>query len=89
MEESGPQSGGKPDNHLASVRRLTRAKYHWAIKQVKANTDNIIRAKTASLLQRKSFTQFWNVIKNINKSVKSCPAVVDEKKHRFRHCNTL
>ena len=70
--------GRKPDNHLASVRRLTRAKYHWAIKQVKANTDNIIRAKTASLLQRKSFTQFWNVIKNINKSVKSCPSVVDD-----------
>ncbi len=48
-----PTSGQLPD-----LRRFSRSKYHWAIKQVKRNLDEVLRENTAVTLRNKSFRVF-------------------------------
>ena len=72
------ENAGCPrDGHIAQICRLTRAKYHWAIKQVKKDKDRIILDKTAQQLTNKSFTDFWNTIKKIKNSNRYTSNVVD------------
>ncbi len=47
--------GSPVSGQLADLRRFSRLKYHWAIKQVKRNVDEIIKEKTAFTLRNKSF----------------------------------
>ena len=64
---------------LAELRRFSRAKYHWAIKQVKREKDNIVLYNTAQQLASKSFHEFWITIKKLNGNNKTIANVVDDK----------
>ena len=72
------KSAGCPQNgQLAQIRRQTRAKYHWAVKYVKKNKDEIVKYNTAHEMQKKSFTKFWEIIRKMKNSNISLPEVVD------------
>ena len=72
------KSAGCPRNgQLAQIRRLTRAKYYWAIKKVKRDRDKIILNNTAQQLANKAFKDFWHTIKNIKNSNRYVSNVVD------------
>ena len=62
---------------LAEIRRSTRRKYHWVVKQQKKDEDQNIRRKTAETLRIKAFDDFWKTIKNLNKSGNSYVSIVD------------
>ena len=50
------ENAGCPANgQLADLRRFSRLKYHWAIKQAKRNVDEIQKENTAVTLRNKSF----------------------------------
>ncbi len=52
------KNAGSPDSgQLADIRRISRSKYHWAIKEIKRNADELIKEKTAFTLSHKSFGQ--------------------------------
>ncbi len=72
------KSAGCPaQGQLADLRRHTRRKYHWAIKQVKKNKDRTIKEQTAITLTNKSFKDFWAIIKRMNKSTNTFSGIVD------------
>ena len=48
-------SGSPKVGQLADERRLARNRYHWAIRKVKQDKDQIILEKTANSLARKTF----------------------------------
>ena len=67
-------SAGKPTSGpLFNERKFARYKYHWAIKYVKKNKENIILNKTAEQLANKSFTDFWKLIK---KNERQCQSIL-------------
>ena len=43
---------------LADKRRLTRSKYHWAVKKAKRDTELLILNESAKQLASKSFREF-------------------------------
>ena len=74
------KSAGKPiAGQLANLRKFTRAKYHWAIKQVKKEKDNIILNNTAQQLASKSFREFWTTMKKLNGNKNVIAKIVDDK----------
>ena len=74
------KSAGSPtQGHLAMIRRQTRAKYHWAVKFVKKNEDIIIKYNTANYLSKRSFSQFWEIIRKMKSVNQSLPGIVDGK----------
>ena len=74
------KSAGKPIvGQLADLRKFTRAKYHWAIKQVKREKDNIILHNTAQQLASKSFREFWITMKKLNGNKNVIAKIVDNK----------
>ena len=63
------KQAGKPvSGPLAELRRFTRTKYHWAIKQAKRQKDSIILNNTAKQLLNKSYKEFWSTIKKTSRS---------------------
>lgn len=52
---------------LADLRRFSTLKYHWTIKQVKRNVDEILKKNTTVTLRNISFKDFWKIIKKIRK----------------------
>ena len=84
-------SGSPKHGQIAENRRLTRAKYHWAIKQTKKEANNYILNKTADQLSNKSFNDFWKTIKKLKGNNKTIASVVDglttdaEISNRFRY----
>ena len=70
-------AGSPIQGQLPDIRRNTRAKYHWALKFVKKNADGIIKYKTASILEIKSFQYIWSVIHNMKKKCFSPPGMID------------
>ncbi len=58
-------AGSPASGQLADLRRFSRSKYHWAVKPVKRNADEIIKKKTAFTLRNKSFKDFWKIIKKM------------------------
>ena len=74
------KSAGMPiTGQLAELRKFARAKYHWAIKHVKREKNNIILKKTAQQLASKSFCEFWKTIKKLNGNSKTIAKIVDNK----------
>ena len=66
-----------PTGQLADIRRSTRRKYHWAIKQLKKKEDMQVRNKTADSLRNKNFNDFWTTIKHLNKGNNHSVSLVD------------
>ena len=74
------KSAGMPNTgQLAELRKFTRAKYHWAIKQVKREKNNIILNNTAKQLASKSFCEFWITVKKLNGNKRTIANIVDDK----------
>ena len=73
-------SAGKPTSGpLFNERKSARYKYHWAIKYVKKNKENIILTKTAQQLTNKSFRDFWKFIRKFKGNVTAYSKVIDDK----------
>ena len=69
---------GCPDQgELASLRKYTKKKYHSAIKFIKRNKDDILKYKTAHLLNNKKFTCFWKEMKNLKRLPNSLPSRIE------------
>ena len=72
------KSAGCPSTgQLAELRRFSRAKYHWAIKRTKYESNEYILNKTADQLITKSFDNFWSTIKSMKGSDRTIASVVD------------
>jgi len=67
-----PKTGVVPD-----VMRRTRAKYHYAIRQIKRDEDNIVRERIANALINDPTRNFWDEVKKIRNSKASNPRIVD------------
>ncbi len=51
-------AGSLGNGQLADLKRFSRSKYHWTIKQIKRNVDEFVKEKTAFTLRQKSFKNF-------------------------------
>ena len=70
---------GRPVNgYIFDIRRLTRTKYHNAIKYINKNKDKILKEKIAESLQTNSFITFWYEIKKLNCEHNIIPSVIDK-----------
>ena len=72
-------AGKPPSGQLFNDRKFARYKYHWAIKQVRKNKDNIILNKTAQQLTNKSFNEFYKTIKRLKGNNNIIATVIDNK----------
>ena len=50
---------------VADCMRRTRANYHYAIRKVRKDKDNILRERVADALIRDSNRDFWAEVKKI------------------------
>ena len=72
------KNAGSPDSgQLGDLRRFSRSKYHWAIKQVKTNADEFVKEKTAFTLRHKSFKDFWITIKKMRGRAICSSGIID------------
>jgi len=72
------KDAGRPhDGHLADKMRQSRHDYHYAIRFCKRNRDSITSMKMADALQSGRNRDFWKEVKNMQKSKKTIPTVVD------------
>ncbi len=58
-------AGSSDSGQLADLKRFSRSKYHWAIKQIKRNAYGFIKEKRAFTFRHKSFKEFWTTIKKM------------------------
>ena len=73
------KSCGRPvSGQITDLRKFTRAKYHWAVKQAKKASDKTIKTKTATSLMQNNFSCFWDTMKTLN-STRSTPVNVIDK----------
>ncbi len=49
-------AGCPSSGQLADLRRFSRPKYHWAIKQAQTNADNILKERASLSLKNKLLT---------------------------------
>ena len=68
---------GRPrDGYVADCMRRTRASYHYAIRRVKKNEEQIIRNRIANCLLHDPTRNFWSEIRKIrNKKPANCRIV--------------
>lgn len=56
---------------LSNLRRHTRCRYHWAIKQVKRNPDDLMKkARLHNLLMSQFLKAFWTLMKILKRARK-------------------
>lgn len=70
-------AGCPASGQLADLRKSSRSKYHWAIKQVKKNADEILKENTAVTLRNKSFKDFWKTIKKMKGRNNCSSGIID------------
>ena len=69
---------GRPrSGHVADCMRRTRAAYHYAVRHVKRNADEITRNRFATALLQGNTRDFWSEVKKIRASKMSCNHIVD------------
>ena len=73
------ESGSPKHGNIADIRRKTRAKYHWSIKQVKRSKDAIISNKLANHLSSKETTKMWSEVNKLCQNRRNYPMCVDGK----------
>ena len=69
--------GSPTTGPLADKRRLTRSKYHWAVKKARRDTEMLILNESAKQLASKSFREFWKTMKRIKGTNKVTSNVID------------
>ena len=69
---------GKPrDGVVADVMRRARASYHYAIRFVKRNENNIVNEHLAEALVNNRGRDFWREVKHIRGTNKCCSSYID------------
>ena len=69
---------GKPrTGHVADCMRRTRAAYHYAMRYIKRNADEIIRDRFATALLQNNSRNFWDEVKKIKASKMTCNSTID------------
>ena len=69
--------GSPTTGPLADKRRLTRSRYHWAVKKARKDTDMLILNESAKQLESKSFREFWKTMKRLKGNSKVSSNVID------------
>ena len=59
------ESGFPHVSYVADIRRQTRARYHYAVRQVKHRSDNLKAEKLANSLVYKNTKCFWKVVRQM------------------------
>ena len=73
------EAGSPTHGELFEIRKLTRNKYHLAIKYIKRNKDNIIKDKVSHSLKSNNVVSFWKEINKLkNDSINSRSSVIDD-----------
>lgn len=69
---------GRPRaGQVADCMRRTRAAYHYALRHIRRNADEITRNRFADALLQNSSRNFWSEVKKIRASKMSCNYIVD------------
>lgn len=71
-ENNSPKEG-----HVADIMRMTRLKYHYAIRHVKSNNEKIKKKQFATALSENDTRQFWTEVKKIRNKNVTAPTCVD------------
>ena len=70
---------GRPhDGTVANIMRKTRAKYHYAIREVRRKEAEIVNRRFASALTENRNRDFWHEAKRIRNSKNKVSSVVDD-----------
>jgi hypothetical protein len=69
---------GRPrDGIVADIMRRTRAAYHYAVRNVKKSSSDIIKQRFASAIVENRNRDFWREVKNVNGGARDTPKMVD------------
>ena len=71
------EAGCPRNGDLAEMMRITRARYHKAVKYVKKNRDKIRMEKMAASIAENRHRDFWNEVRKIKGRDNYLPACVD------------
>ena len=71
------QNGSPKVGTVADIRKLTRKKYHQAIKQVKQNKEKVMSTKLAEALIDNQSRDYWAEVKKIRAKANIVPCSVD------------
>ena len=62
---------------IADIRRSTRTKYHFSVKQARKLQDSTKANKLAANLMNSDYVEFWKKVKLINKDIKKLPISIN------------
>ena len=69
---------GRPrDGLIAYIMRRTRAAYHYAIRNVKRNSSDIIKQRLASAIVENRNKDFWHELKKVNGRARDTQKTID------------
>ena len=63
---------------IADIRRSTRAKYHFSVKQAKRLQDTTRANKLAADLMNNNYIDFWKKVRSINREDKKLPSSIND-----------
>jgi len=72
------ECGCPHDGTVASIMRKTRAKYHYAIREVRRKETDIVNLRFASAVTENRSRDFWREAKRIRNSKNKVSSVVDD-----------
>ena len=67
----------KRDGVVADVRRSTKLKYHYAIRKIKRQEENLRNVRMAGALVKKKDKDLWGEVRKMRGKVKQSPPHVD------------
>jgi hypothetical protein len=71
---------GKPDHGIIyDLKRETKLKYHYAVRQLKRNSDVFRKKRMAEALDTKNSRNFWTEVKKINGKKVNCPTHIENR----------
>ena len=71
------ECGHPRDGIVADIMRRTRAAYHYAVRNVKKSSSDIIKQRFASAIVENRNRDFWRELKNVNGGARDTPKMVD------------
>ena len=74
------ENGSPRHGPLAEVRKLTRAKFHYAVRMIKKSHDSIVSNEIARSLVSGNPKSFWDDVKKIKSNGSIIPNSVDNAK---------
>ena len=71
------ESGRTRNGVVADIMRKTRAEYHYAIRRIRRDSDNIVNERFAEALLHNNGRDFWAEAKKIRRNKVSVSSIVD------------